>query len=222
MELYHGSDSIIRQPIYHGGRKHNDYGYGFYCTEDMDLAREWSVTKEHDGYLNSYVMETSGLRILDLEHDYSDLYWIAVLLQHRTFVADSPLAREAKAYLLREFSIDVEKYDLVCGYRADDSYFSYAQDFINGTISTRQLGEAMRLGKLGRQVVLKSPKAHESIQFKGAEPVDRKLWLARKERRDQAARKTYFQSDRMSFRKGEIYILQIIEEEMKADDPRLR
>ena len=42
------------------------------------------------------------------------------------------------------------------GYRADDSYFSFASDFINGAISYRQLCNAMCLGKLGQQFVLKS------------------------------------------------------------------
>ena len=55
------------------------------------------------------------------------------------------------------------------GYRADDSYFSFAQDFINGTISYRQLNRAMHLGKLGQQFVLKSKKAFERIAFEGYE-----------------------------------------------------
>ena len=48
------------------------------------------------------------------------------------------------------------EYDVIIGYRADDSYFSFAKDFINNTISVEQLAEAMRLGELGIQIVLKS------------------------------------------------------------------
>ena len=77
----------------------------------------------------------------------------------------SALALEAKEYLIESFSVDYNKYDAIIGYRAGDSYFSFAQDFINGTISYRQLNNAMHLGKLGLQFVLKSEKAFEKINF---------------------------------------------------------
>ena len=36
--IYHGSKDIIEKPYYHGGKAENDYGFGFYCTESLDLA----------------------------------------------------------------------------------------------------------------------------------------------------------------------------------------
>ena len=68
---------------------------------------------------------------------------LTVLLQNREFDIPSGLALDAKEYLLANFSIDYESFDAIIGYRADDSYFSFAQDFINGTISYRQLNNAM-------------------------------------------------------------------------------
>ena len=79
-------------------------------------------------------------------------------MENREFDAPSGLAAEAKEYILKNFTADYKNYDAIIGYRADDSYFSFAQDFINGTISYRQLGNALRLGKLGQQFVLKSKK----------------------------------------------------------------
>ncbi len=43
--LYHGSDHIISTPQFHGGKPHNDYGYGFYCTESCEMAKEWAVSE---------------------------------------------------------------------------------------------------------------------------------------------------------------------------------
>ena len=40
--LYHGSENIIEQPDYRKGAKTNDYGRGFYCTEEIELAKEWA------------------------------------------------------------------------------------------------------------------------------------------------------------------------------------
>lgn len=93
-------------------------------------------------------------------------------MQNREFDVPSGLALEAKDYLLVKFAIDYENYDAIIGYRADDSYFSFAQDFINGTISYRQLNNAMHLVRLGWQFVLKSKNAFDQVRFVGSEAVE--------------------------------------------------
>ena len=45
IKLYHGSENIIDVPTYGKGARHNDYGKGFYCTEDIELAKEWACAK---------------------------------------------------------------------------------------------------------------------------------------------------------------------------------
>ena len=108
------------------------------------------------------------------------------------------------------------------GYRADDSYFSFASDFINGAISYRQLSSAMRLGKLGKQFVVKSRKAFERLTFMGYEVAEARNWYKKKAFRDQTARRQYFDVERNRRQKGDLYITTILDEEMRADDPRLR
>ena len=44
-KLYHGSEKIIQKPIYGQGKKYNDYGLGFYCTDSIDMAKEWGVKR---------------------------------------------------------------------------------------------------------------------------------------------------------------------------------
>lgn len=110
------------------------------------------------------------MKILDLNAEqFCILHWLTILLQNREFDTPSGLAYEAKAYLLGNFKVDYSAYDAIIGYRADDSYFSFAQDFINGTISYRQLNNAMHLVKLGQQFVLKSRQAFSLIKFTGYE-----------------------------------------------------
>lgn len=221
--LYHGSCDIIEKPVFGFGKKYNDYGLGFYCTDSLEMAKEWGVGKDHDGYANCYEIECDGLDILDLNaSDYCILHWLAVLLQNREFDIPSGLALEAKEYLLAHFSVDYENRDAIIGYRADDSYFSFAQDFINGTISYRQLNNAMHLGKLGQQFVLKSKRAFERIRFVGSEAAGRDEWYAKKMLRDKTARREYFDVERNRRQRGDLYIMQIMDEEMNADDPRLR
>lgn len=222
-DLFHGSEHIIEKPQYGLGKVRNDYGRGFYCTESMDMAREWASSKDHDGFMNCYTLNMEGLSVLDLNSsEYTVLHWLAVLLENRVFDITSALAYEAKRYLLENFSTPYKEYDIISGNRADDSYFSFAQDFINGTIPVRTLANAMKLGKLGTQVVLKSPKAFEAIDFSGYESVKSKLWFPKKDIRDKEARRQYFSIERNRYQKGDIYMVQILNEEIKANDPRLR
>lgn len=223
INIYHGSENIIKKPIYGYGKSYNDYGVGFYCTESIDMAKEWGVSFGKDGYANGYIIDLAGLEMLDLNDDkYCILHWLALLLKHREFSIQTALAYEAKEYLLNHFYVECEGYDIVKGYRADDSYFSFAQDFLNGTISYRQLNNAMYLGKLGQQIVLKSKRAFEKIEYIGYEVANHNEWYAKKMLRDKKARSDYFDVEKNKRRKDDIYVHQILDEEMKSNDIRLR
>lgn len=221
--IYHGSDHIIPKPKFGYGKTYNDYGMGFYCTESIDMAKEWGVGINRNGYANKYKITTDGLIVLDLNtSDYTMLHWLAILLENREFEVSTPLAAEAKSYLLDIFRTDYMKADIIIGYRADDSYFSFASDFINGAISYRQLCNAMHLGKLGQQFVIKSRAAFERLEFIGYENADYSIWYKKKAFRDKSARRQYFDVERNRRQKGDIYITYILDEGMKADDTRLR
>lgn len=223
MILYHGSKDIIEKPIYGQGKKYNDYGLGFYCTDNIELAKEWGTSFERSGYANRYQIDCTELKILDLNDDkYCILHWLAILLSNREFDTPAGLALEAKEFLKKNFMLDYKEYDIIKGYRADDSYFSFAQDFINGTISYRQLNNAMYLGRLGIQYVLKSKEAFNRIVFDGYEEAEYKEWYAKKMKRDKSARREYFDVERNRRQRGDIYITQILDEEMSPDDKRLR
>lgn len=221
--LYHGSENIIEKPTFRAGRRRNDYGYGFYCTEQEDIAKEWSVDLERDGFANCYTLKTDGLSVLNLnDGNYTILHWLAVLLENRKFDVSSALAREGRQYILENFSVPYADADIVIGYRADDSYFSFASDFIGGTISVRQLEMAMRLGRLGEQVVLKSKKSHNRIRFQGYERVAANVWYEKKMKRDETARAQYRAMDKDGFVRGDLYMPMILESGVTADDARIQ
>ncbi|MBR3168156.1 MAG: DUF3990 domain-containing protein [Erysipelotrichaceae bacterium] len=223
MILFHGSDHIVEMPLYGYGKKTNDYGRGFYMTETKDMAKEWACSRNRDGFCNCYDLDPDGLKILDLNSSqFTILNWLAVLARYRTYWQRGSIAEETKNYLQKYFFVDPEEYDIVIGYRADDSYFSFAQDFVSGTISLRKLTEAMYLGKLGEQVVLKSEKAFSQIRFLGAEPAVAQMYYEKKAARDRDARRAYRQLRTSIDDKSELYILDILREEIKNDDPRLR
>ena len=196
--IYHGSKDIIEKPYYHGGKAENDYGFGFYCTESLELAKEWSCSNnENNGFANKYSIDLSGLKILDLtDKRYSILNWIAILLKFRTFDLINDISIQAKEYLIKNFYIDVNKYDIVIGYRADDSYFSFARDFVNNTIPVRKLSQAMELGQLGKQVVIVSELAFSKLHFEGFDTADRLEYFTERKARDEEAREDYLKRTR--------------------------
>ena len=80
--IYHGSDHIIEKPKFGYGKTYNDYGVGFYCTENPNMAKEWGVGIDHNGYANRYKIECDGLTILDLNAPgYTMLQWLTILLE---------------------------------------------------------------------------------------------------------------------------------------------
>lgn len=190
--LYHGSNTIIEQPVFGFGNPRNDYGLGFYCTPSHDLACEWACPDRTDGYVNRYALNTNGLTICDLESEpYGTLHWLSVLVSNRVFNETTPLMSNMKKLLVDQYYVDLEGVDVVIGYRADDSYFSFARAFLDNRISLRQLERAMRLGKLGTQIALKSKMAFDLLSFRDAEAVDADIWHAKRTRRDQSARADY-------------------------------
>ena len=222
MKLWHGSQKIIKAPQLGLGKVHNDYGQGFYCTESLDLAKEWACSRNVDGFANRYELDMTDLNILDLlSPQYSVMHWIALLIEHRSFRKDTAVAVGACEYLHDHFLPDTKAYDVIRGWRADDSYFSYARAFVNNTITVEQLGRSMRLGNLGEQVMLKSERAFKNIRFVGFERAPLALHGPLARERDEAAREQYRQLLVENPFEG-IRIVDIIREGMTANDPRLQ
>ena len=223
ISLYHGSTKVIEKPVLGLGNPKNDYGLGFYCTENLELAKEWASTERSDGFANSYEIGFEGLNILYLNKaPYHILNWLSILLKNRNFVLSQGLPSEAKAYLLDNFLPEYEHYDLIIGYRADDSYFSFANTFLNNTISLEQLRKAMFLGKLGEQVVLKSKEAFSRLVFKESIPVDSSLYYPKRQARDRQARKDFQNEKAVVSPTDAIYIIDILRQKWTNEDPRLQ
>ena len=222
--LFHGSDKIVENPTKSGGRIHNDFGQGFYCTPSLELAREWSCKEYPPSFANHYSFEPSfDLRVCDLSGPgYHVLNWLAVLMVNRVFDTRHDAPEVIKGYIIQEFLPDLSGFDIIRGFRADDSYFDYAKFFLDGGMNTDQLGEAMHLGNLGEQIFLQSERAFDALVFLTAEPVDREVYLARRQAREKKARENF-----LSIKHGPkvfdgIFAIDIYRNKMKNDDVRLR
>ena len=220
LTVYHGSQQIVETPIFGEGRKNNDFGLGFYCTESNDLAKEWAVSSLRNGFSNRYTLDTEFLNILKLNSpDYTILNWIAVLVDHRLFSIKTPVARRAKAYLVDNFGVNVNAYDLITGYRADDSYFDNAEAFLNNAITVEQLSRTMQLGKLGEQIVIKSKFAFSKIKYQGFEVAEKDTYYVLRKARNDDANQTYLNI--LEEEADGLYIRDIMRGGITKDDLRI-
>ena len=222
--LYHGSSKIIERPEFGKGNSRNDYGLGFYCTLDIELAREWACSTKTSGFVNVYSIDETNLNTLYLgAPEYGILDWLTLLVKNRVFTVDAPIIAEGIEYLTKHFNPSIYGFDVIKGYRADDSYFSFAIDFLSNTISLRQLNRAMHLGYLGEQFVLMSRKAFDILKYTRSESADGEIYFLKRLNRDRQARDQYFNRERKTVRlSDDVFMLDILREEMKRGDTRIQ
>ncbi len=222
LTLYHGSPEIISKPEFGKGKPYNDYGRGFYCTENIELAKEWACSENSDGFVNRYEIAVDGLKILNLSSkNYTILHWLALLMTYRMIRISTPVMNRAVEWLTTHYLLDINDFDAIVGYRADDSYFSFARALVNNEISLHQLVYAMKLGKLGEQFVLKSEKAFSAIRFISYAEIRNSVYYPLRRQRDDAARAAYREElDREDL--NGLYMRDIIREGILPNDSRLR
>ncbi len=172
--IYHGSEFIIEKPEYLKGNIHNDYGLGFYCCSNKELAKEWAAKRSGNGFVNCNSIRDDRLKILDLTTPpYNNvLYWVALLMHNRLISTDlqNNYPKELK-YLEEKYLLDISLYDVVIGYRADDSYFRFPEAFVRSEITLESLNKIFAAGDLGKQYVLISKRAFELLHFNNYEEV---------------------------------------------------
>lgn len=191
--LYHGSPIKSFTPTYGLGKDNHDYGRGFYLTPNVELAKEWAagavdgISKEC--WVHSYTLDTGALEILDFETKDA-IYWIAELLKHRS-PEDVGRRSFVRRELIAQYGVDTRQYDVIKGWRADDSYFRIASRFLSDDICVSDLSRLLRLGKLGMQYCLKTKLAYERLTEVEVVKVDYALYRKKYEHRDVQARSLF-------------------------------
>lgn len=67
--LFHGSPNREVLPSFGKGEDKHDYGRDFYLTENIDLAKEWTVCNPNgtNGFVHKYQLDINQLKILDFQ-----------------------------------------------------------------------------------------------------------------------------------------------------------
>ncbi len=171
LKVFHGSDHIIKNPQYLGGKADNDYGNGFYTTEYEDRAKSWAVLNgdSKKSIVNAYQLEIEKLRVLDL-NECGVLAWIAEVVSHRG--SNQEATGIVAERLVERYQPEDRSYDVIKGYRADDSYTQVVEAFLLNQINVYEVERLFYKGSLGNQIFLRSPKAFEHIKWIEAYPAE--------------------------------------------------
>jgi len=219
IKIYHGYNEIVRTPKFGAGRPYNDFGLGFYCSEYPGYAAEWAVAPGRNGFVSAYSMDPSGLRVVNLcGPQYNALHWLYVLLNYREFDAAVPLSSRAREYINQYFPVDYQGCDVIIGYRADNSCFTFARDFLSDRISYRSLSDCLSASPANREYVLKSNRAFERVTYTGYEVALAGKCYPAAAARELRALRTVRPSDGAR----DLFISDLIREEVKPYDTRLR
>jgi len=169
MIFYHGSNQEIIKPIINGSNENNDYGPSFYLTQDYDQACLWACKNNSFGIVNKYYVEKKdfeSLKILDLtdKSKFSVITWISILMHFRKLSSSYKEELENELEYIKKYYIDVSQYDIVIGFRADDSYFKFPLRFLSNSMSLEKLIKVYELGNLGIQYAFMSKRAINTLK----------------------------------------------------------
>ena len=165
--VFHGSDHIIKEPRYLGGKTDNDYGNGFYTTEYEERARSWATLNgdPEKSVVNEYTLALENLEALNL-NEKGVLAWIAEVVANRGINEEN--AAIVGAELVKRYRPDTTDADIIIGYRADDSYTQVIEAFLLNQINLYEVEKLFYKGSLGNQIFLKSEKAFKEIHWQNA------------------------------------------------------
>lgn len=99
----------------------------------------------------------------------------------------------------------------------------YIYDFVSNALPMRSLSRALQFGKLGEQIVLVSEKAFARILFVDAVPVAKEDYYPKFLARDTKARRSFKEDiEKKKPYKDDIFVMDILREEIKNDDTRIQ
>ena len=97
--------------------------------------------------------------------------------------------------------------------------FRSAASFLNNGISVQQLAKAMRLGKLGEQIVIKSKYAFSLLHYEGFSMAEKEKYYVLRKARNNKADQLYL--DMLEDETDGLYMLDIMRGGIRNDDPRI-
>ncbi|MDR1719830.1 MAG: DUF3990 domain-containing protein [Dysgonamonadaceae bacterium] len=153
MELFHGSNQIIKQPKLLAPTHPLDFGAGFYATTNKEpaaaFARKVAKWRGGNAVVNTYFFEETHIKPFKLlKFDNPNIKWLQFVVENR---AD----REQKGIA-----------DIVFGPVANDDVYSVVELYEAGTYTEKEAIARLKIKKLFNQYVFKTQETINLLLFK--------------------------------------------------------
>ncbi len=154
MLLYHGSNTLVKEPKIIKSNRFLDFGEGFYTTSNYEQAENFaqkvsSRRKEGPAVVNVYEFDEKNIKDLSvLKFDIANEKWL-------DFVSDN---RNGKVF--------PDNYDLITGPVANDDVYQTFTLYLTGIYTKQQAIDVLKVKKLYNQYVFKNDTALSKIIFK--------------------------------------------------------
>lgn len=162
MELYHGSNIAVEQPLALAGRRNLDFGRGFYVTRLKSQAQKWATLvasrKKRDEQSIVSTYECDEPSMMSAGYMYKnfptyDMEWLEFVVACRQGKDETP-------------------YDIVEGGVANDQVIDTVEDYENGRITAEQALDQLRYKKPNNQICFRNQEVIDKyIHFTNAETV---------------------------------------------------
>ena len=163
MEIYHGSNVVVTEPLAKAGRRNLDFGRGFYTTRLKSQAQKWARLvssrkgKNQASVVSTYCYDEEQLSVGELVCKYFpsyDMEWLEFVISCRQ-------------------GNDATNYDIVEGGVANDQVIDTVEDYENGRITAEQALDQLKYKKPNNQICFRSQKAIDLLlKYKSAENVN--------------------------------------------------
>ena len=147
MNIFHGSNCIVKSPKILTDGYAKDFGFGFYCTAIESQAKKWAKSKKGPHYVNEFIYKADIEGLNTLRFDAMSEKWLDFVCDCRRGISHS--------------------YDIVEGPMADDTIWNYVEDYVRGDISREAFWALAKFKYPTHQIVFCTEKALNSISFKG-------------------------------------------------------
>lgn len=153
MQLYHGSNVVVKAPDVSHSRKELDFGPGFYTTTNLEQAVRFS---------KKVAMKRGGSPVVSV-YELDD----AVLKDLKVKIFESPNSEWLDSVIANRRGKNVcSSYDLIIGPVANDDVYGTISLFESGFYSEEEALNHLKIKKLFNQYVFVSEEAVRRIVFK--------------------------------------------------------
>lgn len=148
MNIYHGSDVVVKKPKILQSNRLLDFGIGFYTTSNKEQAVRWA---EKVSFRNNTGKKFLSMYNFDIEKAKKELHIIEFTYADEKWLDFITANRRGK-----EIS---KEYDIVIGPVADDNVYLTVKLFETGVLDKKEALKRLKVEKLFNQILFHTDKS---------------------------------------------------------------